>query len=542
MNILLYNPDNGVTRNFMPHLWMFLLQSLTPPEHNVFLIDGNAQPMTESLLAELIRIKGIKLVGIGAMTRMSARAYRMADAARAAGALVVMGGPHVTEVPDEPLGRDGGPRHVDAVALGEADATWPQIVADAANGTLREIYSPVDAMGKEIKPSLADYPAIPWNRIDLTQFDLIGKLPSWIRYVLKRAGMRWKSLYVVPMESGRGCPYGCDFCTVTGFFGDSIRFRGNKSVVDEMLVLKSRASREQGKIGVFFIDDNFAINVRRTKSLLREIIARDAILPWVAQISVNLLNDEELLDLIAASGGRWVFIGLESIDKENLKEVNKGFNKPADYAEVLNRLAARGIYAITSFIFGMDGDRPGVARRTIDVMESWPPGLPVFGLLTPYPATPLYERLLREGRLTRPKHWLDFHPFRMAFTPKHIGIEQAEAEVHEAWSRSYDPAALTAALKKLRGRPFHERAVLIFTRLLFRGIYFPQMRLTQWARVLFSNRHSMVQLIREALIEDKERRKNMKHSGQTVRNWGFTWMNSGGWQLRFRSMGRSRRQ
>ena len=542
MNILLYNPDNGVTRNFMPHLWMFLLQSLTPPEHNVFLIDGNAQPMTESLLAELIRIKGIKLVGIGAMTRMAARAYRMADAARAAGALVVMGGPHVTEVPDEPLGRDGGPRHVDAVALGEADATWPQIVADAANGTLREIYSPVDAMGKEIKPSLADYPAIPWNRIDLTQFDLIGKLPSWIRYVLKRAGMRWKSLYVVPMESGRGCPYGCDFCTVTGFFGDSIRFRGNKSVVDEMLVLKSRASREQGKIGVFFIDDNFAINVRRTKSLLREIIARDAILPWVAQISVNLLNDEELLDLIAASGGRWVFIGLESIDKENLKEVNKGFNKPADYAEVLNRLAARGIYAITSFIFGMDGDRPGVARRTIDVMESWPPGLPVFGLLTPYPATPLYERLLREGRLTRPKHWLDFHPFRMAFKPKHIGIEQAEAEVHEAWSRSYDPAALTAALKKLRGRPFHERAVLIFTRLLFRGIYFPQMRLTQWARVLFSNRHSMVQLIREALIEDKERRKNMKHSGQTVRNWGFTWMNNGGWQLRFRSMGRSRRQ
>src|SRR5438874_1937806 len=273
VNILLYNPDNGVTRNFMPHLWMFLLQSLTPPEHNVFLIDGNAQPMTESLLAELIRIKGIKLVGIGAMTRMAARAYRMADAARAAGALVVMGGPHVTEVPDEPLGRDGGPRHVDAVALGEADATWPQIVADAANGTLREIYSPVDAMGKEIKPSLADYPAIPWNRIDLTQFDLIGKLPSWIRYVLKRAGMRWKSLYVVPMESGRGCPYGCDFCTVTGFFGDSIRFRSNKSVVDEMLVLKSRASREQGKIGVFFIDDNFAISVRRTKSLLREIIA-----------------------------------------------------------------------------------------------------------------------------------------------------------------------------------------------------------------------------------------------------------------------------
>src|SRR5437867_1844838 len=181
MNILLYNPDNGVTRNFMPHLWMFLLQSLTPPEHNVFLIDGNAQPMTESLLAELIRIKGIKLVGIGAMTRMAARAYRMADAARSAGALVVMGGPHVTEVPDEPLGRDGGPRHVDAVALGEADATWPQIVTDAANNVLREVYTPVDATGKEVKPTLQDYPQIGWDKIDLTQFNLMAKLPSWAR-------------------------------------------------------------------------------------------------------------------------------------------------------------------------------------------------------------------------------------------------------------------------------------------------------------------------------------------------------------------------
>src|SRR6185369_10632882 len=126
MNILLYNPDNGVTRNFMPHLWMFLLQSLTPPGHSVHLIDGNAQPMTEAELSTFIRDNDIGLVGIGAMTRMAARAYQMADAARAAGAKVVMGGPHVTEVPDEPLGRGPEPRHADAIALGEADDTWPQ--------------------------------------------------------------------------------------------------------------------------------------------------------------------------------------------------------------------------------------------------------------------------------------------------------------------------------------------------------------------------------------------------------------------------------
>src|SRR6267143_1055973 len=93
MKILLYNPDNGVTRNFMPHLWMFLLQSLTPPEHEVFLIDGNARPMNEQQLVHFIQEKQIGLVGIGAMTRMIARAYRMADAIRAAGVPVVMGGP-----------------------------------------------------------------------------------------------------------------------------------------------------------------------------------------------------------------------------------------------------------------------------------------------------------------------------------------------------------------------------------------------------------------------------------------------------------------
>ena len=128
MNILLYNPDNEVTNNYMPHLWMFVLQAVTPPEHRVFLIDGNAQPMTEREIAEFIRANDIELAGIGAMTRMAARAYRMADAIRGAGAKVVMGGPHVTEVPDEPIGRTEEPRHADAVALGEADYLWPQIV------------------------------------------------------------------------------------------------------------------------------------------------------------------------------------------------------------------------------------------------------------------------------------------------------------------------------------------------------------------------------------------------------------------------------
>ncbi|MGC1581948.1 MAG: radical SAM protein [Candidatus Acidiferrales bacterium] len=432
MRILLYNPDNGVTRNFMPHLWMFLLQSLTPPGHEVLLIDGNAQPMDEAGIAQFVRDENIGLVGIGAMTRMIAKAYRIADAIRAVGVPVVMGGPHVTEMSDEALGRNGGPRHADAVALGEADETWPKIVEDAARGKLKDLYAPVDDFGQERKPTLQPYPAIPWDTIDLKQFNLVPKIA---KNMLQRVGEGWGTFRIIPVESGRGCPYGCEFCTVTGFFGDSIRFRSNKSVVDELLLLKARAKSEGGQIAVFFIDDNFAINIKRTKSLLRDIIAAGAQLHWVAQISANLLRDEELVDLIAASGGKWVFIGMESIDPANLASVNKGFNKPGEYAAVLERLAQRNVYAITSFIFGMDNDTPGVAERTLQEIRTWPPGLPIFGLLTPLHATPLYKRLEAAGRLTRPKHWQEFIPFEMAHTPLRMTITEAHDEVRYGWTR-----------------------------------------------------------------------------------------------------------
>jgi radical SAM superfamily enzyme YgiQ (UPF0313 family) len=499
MNILLYNPDNEITNNFMPHLWMFLLKSLTPPGHQVFLVDGNAQRLSKIELVQYIRENHIGLVGIGSMTRMVRRAYQMADAVRAAGVSVVMGGPHVTELPDEALGRDGGPRHADSVALGEADQIWPTIVADAERGTLKDIYAPLDATGKVVKPSLADYPVIPWDRMDLDQFNLIRHFPRLARRILSLVGMTWQTFHLVPIESGRGCPYGCDFCTVTGFFGDSIRFRSNESVVKELLMLKSLEKRRAGKIAVFFIDDNFAINPKRTKSLLREIIARDAQVPWVAQVSMNLLRDEELVSLIAQSGGKWIFIGLESIDSENLKSVSKGFNKPDEYGAILERLARHGLYAITSFIFGMDGDRPGVAQRTLDAIRSWPPGMPVFGLLTPYPATPLYERLALSGRLTRPKYWLEFHPFTMDFSPLGISAEQAEAEVRLAWRSSYSPAAIASAMGRLESRSFPDRLIHLLGRLAFRGIYFPQMKRRERVRLLFQNRGSILKVISELL-------------------------------------------
>src|SRR6202022_3323475 len=289
--------------------------------------------------------------------------------------------------------------------------------------------------GPERKPSVKEYPAIPWDKINLDQFNLVPKMAT---NMLRKIGEGWGTFRIIPMESGRGCPYGCEFCTVTGFFGDSIRFRTNESVVNELLLLKARARKEGGQIAVFFIDDNFAINIKRTKSLLRDIIAANAQVHWVAQISANLLRDEELVDLIAQSGGKWVFIGMESIDPANLASVNKGFNKPGEYAAVLQRLA-------------------------------------IFGLLTPLPATPFYKRLEAAGRLTRPKHWQEFIPFEMAHTPLKMSIAEAHAEVKSGWARSYSAEAIAHAVESLKEKPLGYRINIFIARMCFRGIYFPQM-------------------------------------------------------------------
>ncbi|HYP02685.1 MAG TPA: radical SAM protein, partial [Pyrinomonadaceae bacterium] len=320
---------------------------------------------------------------------------------------------------------------------------------------------------------------------DLDQFNLVPKIA---RPLLERMGGGWGTCRVVPIESGRGCPYGCECCTVTGCCGDSIRVRSNESVVDEVLRLKARARKDGGQVAVFFIDDNFAINVKRTKSLLR--------------------------DLIALSGGKWVFIGMESIDPANMADVNKNFSKPGEYGAVLRRLAERNVYAITSFIFGMDNDTPGVAERTLNEIHSWPPGLPVFGQLTPFPATPLYDRLAASGRLARPRHWMDFAPFEMAHAPLKMTIKEARNEVNQAWTTSYSPERNAQAMDAIKDKPVEVRISHLVARLFFRGIYFPQMSKWAWMKLVAENRATLLGLVGEGVSTWRAARRRRRHAVQ----------------------------
>ena len=165
---------------------------------------------------------------------------------------------------------------------------------------------------------------------------------------------------------------------------------------------------------------------------------------------------------------------------------------------MLARLAQRNVYAITSFIFGMDNDTPGVAERTLGEIRTWPPGLPIFGLLTPLPATPLYKRLEAAGRLTRPKHWQEFIPFEMAHTPLKMTIAEAHAEVKQGWARSYSPQAIAQAVDSIDYKPLGYRVNILIARLCFRGIYFPMMGRFAWVKVISQNRRTIFKLAKEA--------------------------------------------
>ncbi len=158
----------------------------------------------------------------------------------------------------------------------------------------------------------------------------------------------------------------------------------------------------------------------------------------------------------------------------------------------------------------MDNDTPGTAERTLEQIRSWPPGLPVFGSLTPFPSTPLYKRLEDAGRLTRPKHWLDFRPFQMAHTPLKMSIEQTQTEINHAWVNSYSPEGIASAVNSISDQPVGQRATILIARLCFRGIYFPQMGRWAWTKVVAQNWQTIYSLAKEGVVKRPLVRKDQK--------------------------------
>jgi radical SAM superfamily enzyme YgiQ (UPF0313 family) len=334
-----------------------VIAGLTPPEVEVRFYDDRLEaiPFDEPT----------DLVAISVETYTARRAYQIATEYRLRGVPVVMGGFHAMLCPDEVA------EYAEAVVVGEAEPIWATVIDDARHGCLQKFYR------VEERPSLATL------QPDRSIFQ----------------GKRYLPIGLV--EAGRGCHFRCDFCAVQTVFQRSQSRRPADRIVAELAGLKGRDKRF-----FFFVDDNITSNLQEAKEFFRALAPLK--LRWVSQASINAAHDEEFLELLVQSGCEGLLIGFESLNPENLRAMDKGFNTMrGGYAKALANLRRFGIKLYATFIFGYDLDTPASFAETVAFAREQQFFIAAFNHLTPFPGTPLYGRLGDEGRLLYDAWWLD---------------------------------------------------------------------------------------------------------------------------------------
>ena len=317
------------------------------------------------------------LVAISVETYTARRAYQIASEYRKRGVPVVMGGFHASLCPDEVA------QYAEAVVTGEAEVLWPQVLDDARHGTLQKFYR---ATGRT---------------------SLVGLRPD--RSIFQ--GKRYLPVGLV--EAGRGCHFKCEFCAVQTVFDSTQTRRPIDDILAELRLLKD------SKKLFFFVDDNITSNLRQAKEFFRALIPLN--IRWVSQASINAAHDEEFLDLLVRSGCQGVLIGFESLNPANLESMNKTFNTAkGGFEKALGNLRRFGIRVYGTFIFGYDGDTAESFRPTVEFAREHAFYIAAFNHLTPFPGTPLYTRLVAEGRMLYDAWWLDerYSYNRIPFQPK----------------------------------------------------------------------------------------------------------------------------
>jgi radical SAM superfamily enzyme YgiQ (UPF0313 family) len=331
------------------------------------------------------------LVAISIETYTAKRTYQIASEYRRRGVPVVMGGFHATLCPEEVAD------YAEAVVIGEAEDLWPQVIDDFRHGKLEKFYR------QPTRPSLA--------RLKPDRSIFQGK-----RY-----------LPIGLIEAGRGCHFKCDFCAVQTVFQQ----QQTRRPIDE--VLREVQAVWPAKKLIFFVDDNITSNMKRAKEFLRALIPLK--IRWVSQASINAAHDEEFLDLLVRSGCQGLLIGFESLNPDNLKSMNKGFNTmKGGYEQALTNLRRHRIRLYITFVFGYDHDTPASFTESVAFAKHHQFYIAAFNHLTPFPSTPLYARLQREKRLLYPAWWLDdtYSYNRIPFRPIHMSPAELQIKCIEA--------------------------------------------------------------------------------------------------------------
>jgi len=336
----------------------------------------------------------VDIVGIGAMTPNITRAYEIADEFRNRGVKVVMGGIHASMLPEEAL------EHADSVVIGEADYLWSDAISDFKEGKLQETYR------------FTTYPEL--ENVPAPRYDLVKSE----KYVINQ------------VQTSRGCPFDCDFCTVKAFSGKQFRLKKIDQVVKEIqslfpyYVINILGYELKLPKTLLFADDNIIGNKNYSRKLFEAIIPLK-LSDWYCQSSINVGRDNEMLSMMKEAGCQSMIIGIESVNPETLMGMDKKINKVDEYYECINNIQSHGIKVLGSFVLGSDAEDDSIFEKTVKFIQENNLIYNMINILTPLPGTKLYKRLEQEERILH-KDWEQYDFESVCFKPKQMSVETLE--------------------------------------------------------------------------------------------------------------------
>ncbi len=394
-------PEGSLWRHFFfrfPYLSLTTLAALTPRDIDVTIEDENVQEIEFQDRPDL--------VAVSIMTPLANRGYAIADRFRELSVPVVVGGFHATWMAEEAAA------HADAVVLGEAEPNWPRVVDDFRKGNLQKFYR------TEGRPELQNLP-----------------IPR--RDLLKKGAY----FFTNTMQVSRGCPFQCDFCSVTAFFGNTCRLRPLPEVQREVELLLRKTDF------IFFVDDNIIGSREYARDLFSML--KEHRIKWVSHASINIAENDELLKLAGESGCHGLFIGFESLSQETLRSHHKAVNRADRYGELIRKIHDHGIGIEGSFIFGSDEDDSSVFRQVVDFAEETKLDAVVLAVMTPSPGTRMYEQYSREDRILS-RNWDLYDMGHVVFQPRKMTVEELQKGHDWANARFYSYPSMLKRFLPLR--------------------------------------------------------------------------------------------
>lgn len=400
--------DNGIKKfkkSFAPSRTLPYIAALTPPDFEVSILDETLQDIDFD--------EKVDLVGLTGLINQLPRAIQIAEEYKKRGVKVIIGGVAASAL------TNGISAHFDSIVVGEVENIWKIVLDDFKNGNLHKIYI------SDVKPALGQIP--------LPKFELLP-LEKYFRPRLGFSRSKWPR---IPVETSRGCPYNCSFCCVSSYFGNQIRFRPIKEIIQEIERFPNAF--------IIFTDDNIAANPKRAKELFRALVPLKV--RWFGQFTMLAGNDEELIRLAGESGCLLAFLGVESISQKSLASVRKNFNVVENYSKIFKVFGDAGILVNPSIIFGFDEDNLELIDETVDFLIDQKIPLMVQWILTPVPGSRLYSQLEQDERILH-KDYSKYDGTHVVFKPKHMAPYELEEKFWEAFQRFYSVSSIITRLSK----------------------------------------------------------------------------------------------